>query len=170
MRLRPTVRSRAADLSCPGRAWRDTNLGLARDRQLDDARGPRGDATDRSRQPYFASRLLRWVPALVPFGFASLHSAGTRERGRTGIPHSPKTRGAFWPKRTHVAKSQHSHGSRGGRRVRHAPHTGGCTSKADRRPYALRFSGTLPPLSASLIMTCWCSQTFISAEPSSAPV
>ena len=37
-------------------------------------------------------------------------------------------------------------------------------------PYALRFSGTLPPLSASLVMTCRCSQTFISAEPSSAPV
>jgi hypothetical protein len=36
-------------------------------------------------------------------------------------------------------------------------------------PYALRFSGTLPPLSATLIMTCLCSQVFISAEPSSAP-
>ena len=37
-------------------------------------------------------------------------------------------------------------------------------------PYALRCSGTLPPVSASLVMTCRCSQTFISAEPSSAPV
>ena len=36
--------------------------------------------------------------------------------------------------------------------------------------YALRCSGTLPPVSASLVMTCRCSHTFISAEPSSAPV
>ena len=36
--------------------------------------------------------------------------------------------------------------------------------------YALRLSGTLPPLSASLVITCLCSHTFISAEPSSAPV
>jgi hypothetical protein len=39
-----------------------------------------------------------------------------------------------------------------------------------RRPYALRCSGTLPPLSASFTMTCRCSQMFISAEPSSTPV
>src|SRR5262249_17628428 len=36
--------------------------------------------------------------------------------------------------------------------------------------HALRLSGTLPPLSASFVMTCFCSQTFIAAEPSSAPV
>jgi Alcohol dehydrogenase GroES-like domain len=35
--------------------------------------------------------------------------------------------------------------------------------------YALRLSGTLPPLSASFVMTCFCSHTFIAAEPSSAP-
>ena len=34
----------------------------------------------------------------------------------------------------------------------------------------LRLSGTLPPLSASLVMTCSCSQTFMSAEPSSLPL
>ena len=39
-----------------------------------------------------------------------------------------------------------------------------------RPPYALRLSGTLPPLSASFVITCLCSQTFISAEPSRAPV
>ena len=39
-----------------------------------------------------------------------------------------------------------------------------------RLPYALRLSGTLPPLSASFTITCLCSQTFISAEPSRAPV
>jgi hypothetical protein len=44
-----------------------------------DLRGPRGDTTDRSRQPCCTRALLRWVPALVPLGFASLHSAGTRE-------------------------------------------------------------------------------------------
>jgi hemoglobin-like flavoprotein len=33
-----------------------------------------------------------------------------------------------------------------------------------------RLSGTLPPLSASLVITCLCSQMFISAEPSSAPL
>ena len=38
-----------------------------------------------------------------------------------------------------------------------------------RLSYALRLSGTLPPLSASLVMTCRCSQRFISAEPSRAP-
>jgi hypothetical protein len=36
--------------------------------------------------------------------------------------------------------------------------------------YVLRLSGTLPPLSASLVMTSLCSQTFIFAEPSSLPV
>ena len=36
--------------------------------------------------------------------------------------------------------------------------------------HVLRLSGTLPPLSASLVMTCLCSQTFISAEPLRAPV
>ncbi len=36
--------------------------------------------------------------------------------------------------------------------------------------YVLRVSGTLPPLSASLVITCLCSQMFISAEPFSAPV
>jgi hypothetical protein len=40
----------------------------------------------------------------------------------------------------------------------------------DAKLYALRLSGTLPPLSASLIITCLCSQTFISGEPSRAPV
>ena len=40
---RPTVRSRAADFSCPGRAQRDP--------------GPRGDTTDRSREPYCALRV-----------------------------------------------------------------------------------------------------------------
>jgi len=34
----------------------------------------------------------------------------------------------------------------------------------------LRLSGTTPPLSASFVMTCLCSQTFISAEPSSVPL
>lgn len=33
-----------------------------------------------------------------------------------------------------------------------------------------RLSGTTPPDSISFVMTCLCSQTFISAEPSSAPV
>jgi hypothetical protein len=41
--------------------------------------GTQGDTTNRSRQPYCASRVLRGAPALVPFGFASLHSAGTRD-------------------------------------------------------------------------------------------
>ena len=36
--------------------------------------------------------------------------------------------------------------------------------------HALRLSGTLPPLSASFVITCVCSHMFISAEPSSAPV
>jgi hypothetical protein len=36
--------------------------------------------------------------------------------------------------------------------------------------HVLRLSGTLPPLSASLVMTCFCSQTFIVAEPSRGPV
>jgi hypothetical protein len=36
--------------------------------------------------------------------------------------------------------------------------------------YAFKLSGTLPPLSASFVMTCLCSQTFIAAEPLSAPV
>src|SRR5262249_9229263 len=36
--------------------------------------------------------------------------------------------------------------------------------------YAFRLSGTLPPLSASFVMTCLCSQRFISAEPLRAPV
>ena len=75
-------RSRA----CPRSAVRRRKSGKP------DLRAPRGDTTDRSRQPYCASRLLRWVPALVPFGFASLHSAGTRALA----------------KRTHVAKSQQS--------------------------------------------------------------
>jgi hypothetical protein len=34
----------------------------------------------------------------------------------------------------------------------------------------LRLSGTMPPLSASLVMTCLCSQIFISAEPSRLPL
>ncbi len=38
------------------------------------------------------------------------------------------------------------------------------------RVYVRRLSGTLPPLSANFTITCRCSQTFISAEPSSAPV
>src|SRR5262249_1337268 len=33
-----------------------------------------------------------------------------------------------------------------------------------------KLSGTLPPPSASLVITCSCSQMFISAEPLSAPV
>src|SRR4029450_14067360 len=44
------------------------------------------------------------------------------------------------------------------------------SSEAGRRPYALRCSGTLPPLSASFTMTWRGSQRFISAEPSSTPV
>jgi hypothetical protein len=36
--------------------------------------------------------------------------------------------------------------------------------------HALRLSGTLPPLSASFVITCWCSHKFIFAEPSRAPV
>src|SRR5262249_56845612 len=36
--------------------------------------------------------------------------------------------------------------------------------------YAFRLSGTLPPLSASFVMTCFCNHTFIVAEPSRAPV
>ena len=43
-------------------------------------------------------------------------------------------------------------------------------TKATRFAYVLRLSGTLPPLSASFVMTCLCSQTFISADPSRAPV
>ncbi len=35
---------------------------------------------------------------------------------------------------------------------------------------SFRLAGTLPPPSASLAMTCLCSQIFISAEPSSAPL
>jgi hypothetical protein len=34
----------------------------------------------------------------------------------------------------------------------------------------LRLSGTLPPPSATFAMTCLCSQTFMAAEPSNAPV
>jgi hypothetical protein len=61
---------------------------------------------------------------------------------------------------------------RRGRRGGTAPprHLAKHYSEARRRPYALRCSGTLPPLSASFTMTCRCSQMFISAEPSSAPV
>src|SRR5262245_4753287 len=43
-------------------------------------------------------------------------------------------------------------------------------TKATRFAYVLRLSGTLPPVSASFVMTCLCNQTFISAEPSRAPV
>ena len=43
------------------------------------------------------------------------------------------------------------------------------SAPSSRLSYALRLSGTLPPLSASLVMTCRCSQRFISAEPSRAP-
>ena len=38
------------------------------------------------------------------------------------------------------------------------------------RTQCFRLSGTLPPLAASFSITCLCSQMFISAEPSSAPV
>jgi hypothetical protein len=59
--------------------------------------------------------------------------------------------------------------------VRAEPESGGfCAPTRRDAPiagrYALRCSGTLPPVSASLVMTCRCSHTFISAEPSSAPV
>ena len=37
------------------------------------------------------------------------------------------------------------------------------------RQACLRLSGTLPPPSASLVITCRCNQMFIAAEPSSAP-
>ena len=36
--------------------------------------------------------------------------------------------------------------------------------------FYFRLSGTTPPLSITLVMTCLCSQMFISAEPSRAPV
>ena len=39
-----------------------------------------------------------------------------------------------------------------------------------RSDQAFKLSGTLPPLSASLIMTCLCSQTFILAESFISPV
>jgi hypothetical protein len=42
-------------------------------------------------------------------------------------------------------------------------------SRRSARNY-LRLSGTVPPLSISLAITCLCSHTFISAEPSSLPV
>ena len=86
-------RSRA----CPRSAVRRRKSGKP------DLRRPRGDTTDRNRQPYCASRLLRWVSALVPFGFASLHSAGTRERGCTRTPRS-QIRGAFWPNEPKLQK------------------------------------------------------------------
>jgi hypothetical protein len=38
-------------------------------------------------------------------------------------------------------------------------------TRATRFSYVLRLSGTLPPVSASFVMTCLCSHTFISAEP-----
>jgi hypothetical protein len=39
-----------------------------------------------------------------------------------------------------------------------------------RRNYSLSSSGTLPPFSASFIMTCLCSQMFIDAESFISPV
>jgi hypothetical protein len=39
-----------------------------------------------------------------------------------------------------------------------------------RRQAWLRLLGTTPPLSASFVITCWCSQMFISAEPLSSPL
>ena len=50
------------------------------------------------------------------------------------------------------------------------PHAIDIESNFSRCPYVLRLSGTLPPVSASFVMTCLCSHTFISAEPSRAPV
>ncbi len=54
-------------LACPGRA-------TAKPERRSGTQGRQG----RSRR-YCASRLLRWVPGLVPLGYASLHSPGTRE-------------------------------------------------------------------------------------------
>ena len=70
-------RVRAPSLSCPGRA-------SVRERRA----GPRGYTANRGTT---VSRSVPWVPALVPFGFASLHSAGTRELYSL----APQTLGAF---------------------------------------------------------------------------
>ena len=43
-------------------------------------------------------------------------------------------------------------------------------SRGRRIGYVFRSSGTLPPFSASLAMTCLCSQMFIAAESSVSPV
>ena len=72
----------ARPLSCPGRAQRDP--------------GPRSDTA--TLQPaYCAARVSRWVPGLVPFGFASLHSTGTRDRRAALIPPArDRAACAFW--------------------------------------------------------------------------
>src|SRR3954463_960126 len=90
----PRLRTRRAHapLSCPRRGQRATDLRLARDRQLDEASRLNPTcvdlgATQTIRRPanYIALReSLRWIPALVPFGFASLHSAGTAHAATSG--------------------------------------------------------------------------------------
>ena len=52
------------DFSCPGRAQREP--------------GPRGQVHGLQDQMLCASHVLRWIPGLVPLGYASLHSPGKR--------------------------------------------------------------------------------------------
>ena len=145
-------RSRA----CPRSAVRRRKSGKP------DLRGPRGDTTDRSRHPYCATRVVALDPGSR---FVRLRLSALDRDTRAGCSRSWRY---ILAKRTYVAESQHScrRPWRGG----HALQRHGCTRKAERWRYALRCSGTLPPVSASLIITCRCSQIFISAEPSSAPV
>src|SRR5262249_10974686 len=91
-------------------------------------------------------------------GRYSFNSRG-RRRAAARYPHRPGLAGQLQRCRL---------GLQGGRRWR--PRSSACRAPGPRFPHALRLSGTLPPLSASFVMTCFCSQTFIAAEPSRAPV
>jgi len=93
------------------------------------------------------------------FAVAGVPRAGTSGENRRGALSSV---GACFPidNRTKAGKAEHGPAS-----------TPYCLERPDPCfTHALRLSGTLPPLSASFVMTCFCSQTFIAAEPSSAPV
>jgi hypothetical protein len=163
MRPRPTAHARAATshascarpLSCPGRAQRDTDLGLARDRQLDDASRVNPTCVDLGATRQIAAGnhvALALYCAGSRLSFRSASPLCTRPGHESMYPVSSRT----------TLQDRNAWGA--------PEHARRYTSKADRRPYALSFSGTLPPLSASLVMTWRCSQTFISDEPSSAPV